>query len=338
MPTGLLPILPPEDFWSRQTNAQKFSFDFAPFGAPTEITSNRPEALVAAQLSSRRFSRIVEPGGRAMRIQIVVNESETALVPDDLPERIVYSGLEDWITLSAGKWGHAFGNLQSRRALIFLSPALAENIRIVSRYFIDHYILNFLFTEWAMLHASCVLDPPGRRLIMLVGAHNTGKSTTALRLTRAGYPFLADGMVLMCLSHGRLVVGGYPIGEVKLREDVLAQFPEYSGEAVRVREHAKSVVDLRAVHPERLAESLIVPTSMQLCIIEPGLRPFTDVSPLTPPQAIEAIAPNTVYWNYPAQLVHNTDILHYVLRTATLYRVKLSPDPVEIVTTLSSLT
>ena len=39
-----------------------------------------------------------------------------------------------------------------------------------------------------------------------------------------------------------------------------------------------------------------------------------------------------------AQLAHNTDILHYILRTASLYRVRLSADPVEIVTTLSSLT
>src|SRR6185503_11902675 len=164
---------------------------------------------------------------------------------DDLPERLVYSGVAEWIMLSAGKWGYAFGNLQTRHAMVVLSPELAANVRAVSRYFIDHYILNFLFTEWAMLHASCVLDPTGRRLIMLVGAHNSGKSTTALCLARAGYPFLADGMVLIRVLHGRAVVGGYPVGEVKLRDDALAQFPEYSGDKVRVREHTKTVVDLR---------------------------------------------------------------------------------------------
>jgi hypothetical protein len=189
-----------------------------------------------------------------------------------------------------------------------------------------------------MLHASCVLDPTGRRLIMLVGAHNSGKSTTALCLARAGYPFLADGMVLVRVLHGRAVVGGYPVGEVKLREDALGQFPEYSGDKVRVREHTKTVVDLRAVQPDRLAESMIVPTSLQLCLLERGTRPVTDVLPISPQEALEAIAPNTIYWNYPAQLAHNSDILHYVLRTATLYRVRLSADPVEIVTTLSSLT
>lgn len=47
-PLSLPPIFPPEDFWSRQHNAQKFSYEFAPLGTPTEITANDPVALLAA--------------------------------------------------------------------------------------------------------------------------------------------------------------------------------------------------------------------------------------------------------------------------------------------------
>src|SRR5262249_132670 len=150
--------------------------------------------------------------------------------------------------------------------------------------------LNFLFSEWAMLHASCVLDPKGRRLIMLVGDHNMGKSTTALRLTRAGYPFLTDGMVLLRGRNNRFVVGGYPIGVVKLRDDVLGLFPEYNGERVQVREHTKTVVDLRAVHSDRLAESLMVPTNIQLCFIERGQSAATEATPLPPHDAFDLVA------------------------------------------------
>ncbi len=152
-PLSLFPVLPGEDFWARQSNAQKFSYDFAPFGVPTEITANDPVALTAAQLSAPRFSRIVQPGGATIRIQIVVRKGFSSPVPDNLPDRLTYSGLGDWITLSAGEWGQAFGNLQTRQALITLAPTLAAESRLLSRYFIDHYILNFLFGEWAMLHA-----------------------------------------------------------------------------------------------------------------------------------------------------------------------------------------
>ncbi len=337
MPTDFPPIIPSEDFWSRQANAQKFSFEFAPFGVPTEITANDPAALTAAQLSSRRFSRIVEPSGQAIRIQIVVCDGKPTPLPDDLPERLMYSGVGDWITVSAGERGHGFANLQTRQAFIFLSPTLAADARLVSRYFIDHYILNFLFTEWAMLHASCVLDPTGRRVIMLMGAHHSGKSTTALRLARAGYPFLSDGMVLMRLRNARLVVGGYPVGEVKLRNDALSLFPEYRGETVQVREHQKTVVDLRAVHPDRLAESLVVPSAVQLCVVELGMHPATDAMQVSASAIVGDVTASTVYWNTPSQLEHNTAALHHLLRHATLYRLRLSDNPAEIVATMDNL-
>lgn len=331
------PLLPPEDFWSRQTNAQKFSFEFAPLGVPTEITANDPAVLAAVHWSSRRFSRAAESSGQAHRIQIVARAGEPTLLPGDLPDRLAYSGVGDWITLSVGEWGHAFGNLQTRRALILLSPSLAADARFVSRYFIDHYILNFIFAEWAMLHASCVLDPTCRRLILLVGGHNSGKSTTALHLARAGYFFLADGMALMRLNSAGFIVGGYPVGEVKLRDDVLAHFPEYTGEAVRVREHQKTVVDLRAVHPDRLVESLVAPTALQLCLVERSGRPATEAAKVSASAVVDDVAANTVYWDYPLRLEHNTAALNHLLCNASLYRLRLGADPAEIVAIMDNL-
>ncbi len=332
MPT---PITPPEDFWSRQSNAQKFSFDFAPFGVPAEITANDPVALTAAQLSARRFSRATEPGGKNIHLQIVVGKQATAPVPDDLPERLAYSGLGDWITVSAGEWGHGFANLQTRTALVFLSPALAAEARLVSRYFIDHYLLNFLIAEWAMLHASCVLDPAGKHLILMVAPHNTGKSTTALHLLRTGYSFLADGIALIQLRSGRLIVGGYPVGEVKLRDDALASFPEYAGESVKVREHRKTVVNLRAAHPAQMADALFAPSQVHLCFVEQGAA--SSVAPLAREAAPALLAANTIYWDEPARLEHNTATLHHLLQIATLHQLTIGPDPSDIVAAMEAL-
>lgn len=336
--TDLIPIIPAEDFWSRQANAQEYSFNFTAFGISTEITANEPEILAAAHLSAGRFSQATEVGGQPSQIQFVVTQATCPPVPADLPERLVYSGLGEWISLSAGEWGHGFANLQTRRAIVFLSPALAAETRLVSRYFIDHYVLNFILTEWAMLHASCVLDARRQRLIIMVAPHNTGKSTTALRLLRAGYSFLADGMALFRSQAGCFKIGGYPIGEVKLRDDVLSLFPHYQGETVQVREQRKTVVNLRAVHPDRLVEQVIVPACVQLCFIERAVeaRP-TQVEAITVAEALPILAANTVYWNEAPQLVHNSAAIHALLGQADLYRLQVNLSLDDIVTTLDQL-
>jgi hypothetical protein len=338
-------FIPSEDFWSRRANAQKFSFEFAPLGTTTMITANDPAGLAAVSLSAKRFAVRSDDFSRQSatevattnKIQIVVGRQVTAPVPEDLPERLVYSGVGDWLTVSAGEWGHAFANLQSLISNLFLSPALAAETRIVSRYFVDHYLLNFLLREWAMLHASCVTDADRKTLIIMVAPHNTGKSTTALHLLRAGYHFLADGMALLKLREERLVVGGYPVGEVKLRDDVLAAFPDYAGEAVKVREHRKTVVDLRLAHPTGVIESLVMPDKLHLCFVERGERAESKVAPLEPTTARELLRANTVYWDYAPRLAHNTAALTHLLGIAGLHRLQIGSDPDRIASIMESL-
>lgn len=327
-----------EDFWSRQANAQTHTFEFAPFGMPVIITANRPEPLeTAIRLSAERFSEAGRLEGQVIRLQLVVDDRTSGPAPYDLPDRLRYQGVGEWISLSAGEWGHGFANLAMGEAVIFLSPALAEKPRLVSRYFIDHYLLNFVLTRWAMLHASCVLDPHRKRLILMIAPHNTGKSTTALHLLRAGYHLLADGMALFRQEGPAFVAGGYPIGEVKLRDDVLARFPEYGGFPVRVREHRKTVVCLRTTHPDRIIETVIVPSSVQLCFVERGKPAQTDVIPLSPDEAWTGIMANTVYWDEPARLAPHTGPLQALLRIARVYRLKIGSDPAGIIAAIGGL-
>jgi hypothetical protein len=326
-----------EDFWSRQANAQTVSFEFAPLGMPAKISANQPEVLAAARLSAGRFSQAAESNGQTMRIQIVVRSETTEPVPDDLPERLVYAGVGNWITVSAGVWGHGFANLDAREGVVLLSPALAAETRLVSRYFIDHYLLNFILIDWAMLHASCVLTPDRQRLVVMIGPHNAGKSTTALHLLRVGYHFLADGMALIKQTEAGFIVGGYPIGEVKLRDDVLTLFPEYTGEAVRVREDRKTVVNLRAAHSERLVEMLINPASIHLCLVERSGTRQTQIRPLSPAGIWPRLMVNTVYWAEPERLAHNIEALQALLRIAGLHRLELGTDVAGIVTALNEV-
>jgi len=322
----LPPLVPIEDFWLRQANAQRYSFECAPYGIPTEITANQPDVLEAARLSVQRYSTAAEPAGLAARIQIVVRPGRVVPLPEDLEGLLTYTGLGEWITLSAGAWGYGFANLRMRTAVVVLSPSLATDTRFVSRYFIDHYVLNFALTEWAMLHASCVLDAAGRNLVIMVATHNTGKSTTALRLARAGFRFLADGMAVLKSDPQGFIAGGYPIGEVKLRQDVLAWFPEYTGETVCVREQQKTILNLRAAHPEQVVESLVKPVSIHVCFVERHALSRTDVSEVELPEAARIIAANTAFWNEASQVRHNSAILNHLLQTASLHRLHLGDD------------
>ena len=56
--------------------------------------------------------------------------------------------------------------------------------------------------------------------------------------------------------------------QVKLGDDMLSLFPDYIGEVIWMREDRKTVVNLRAAHPERLAETLVKPAAIQLCFVE----------------------------------------------------------------------
>jgi DNA-directed RNA polymerase subunit F len=324
-------IVPSEDFWSRQANQQSELFECVPFGIPARITANQTDVLIAAQLSTGRFSRTDQTKAEPIAIKIVVRPGPDNPVPDDLPEQLVYSGVDDWISVSAGAWGHAFANLQSREAVLFLSERLAAKMRLVSRYFIDHYLLNFILLDWAMLHASCVLSPDGQQLIVMIAPHNTGKSTTALHLLRAGFHFLADGMALLRHTGDGFLVGGYPIGEVKLRDDVLDMFPEYSGQTVRVREHRKTVVDLRSAHANRVAETLLSPASIQLYFVERHAAAQAEIVPLDPNDVTSLLAENTIFWDTKSRLEVNSHTLQTLLRVANVYRLTIGTDTDSIV-------
>lgn len=335
--TDLPLILPAEDFWSRQANAQQHAFEFAAFDFTAHITANVSDVLAAARLSSGRFSRGAVALPEPLHIQIVVRHGQaTPALPADLTARLVYSGTGEWITVAAGEWGHGFANLDTRTACIFLSPALAADIRLVSRYFIDHYLLNFLLSRWTMLHASCVLAPGGQRLQALVAPHNTGKSTTALHLLRAGFAFLADGMLLFREIDGRLVFGGYPVGEVKLRDDVQALFPEYGGQSIQVREQHKAIVDLRAVHPGQLAETLLEPAQIQLYFMARHAGSQTQVAPITLAAVQDALAANTLYWDEPSRLARHNAHLRALLDGAQCYRLTIGADSDHIVAVMEA--
>ncbi|MFQ5408205.1 MAG: hypothetical protein ACE5FI_07275 [Anaerolineales bacterium] len=337
-PIVTLPV-PPNDFWSRKRNRQTHTVALEPLGMPTTISANDAAVLRAVELSAARFSRAVAPTPtRAARIRIVVrSEQNTEPVPSDLPARLVYSGVDEWITVTAGAWGHGFANLDTREAVVVLSGSLAVEPVFVSRYFIDHYLTNFLFDDWGMLHASGVLTADGARLLLLIAPHNTGKSTTALRLVRAGWRFLTDSMVLFQQSRGRRTFGGYPVNEVKLRDDVLALFPEYGGARVSVREHEKTLVNLRAAHAGSVIDEVFAPERTTLCFVAHGDDAGSRVESLPAQEVLPLLAENTAYWDEPERFALHAARLEQLAQSVPACCLIMGHDPEALMRTLETL-
>ena len=330
-------LSPSEDFWSRQHNEQRYTTEFAPLGMPAAVSCNDEKILAAVALSADRFSRAHSNkiGSQPCRIRIAVRETQATPLPDDLPSKLVYSGVGSSISISAGEWGHGFADLHTREAIIFIAPELAASSGLVSRYFVDHYLLNFLFAEWTMLHASAVYNIERKQLLLLIAPHNTGKSTTALRLLRAGHAFLADGMVLLRITEaGKFIVGGYPIGEVKIRDDMLAEFPEYSGPTVSLREQRKTVVNLRAAHPDQLAEELFEPEQIHLVFMERSSEPNSTAAPLELEDTLKRLGQNTLYWDKADRLEGNSVVLEQLAHSAQSRQLIMGTESAALIRTI----
>ncbi len=330
-------LIPAEDFWSRQHNEQRYSTELAPLGMLATVSCNDENILTTVALSEDRFSRAHSNkiGGQPCSIRIAVREAQAAPLSDDFSRKLVYSGVGSNISISAGEWGHGFADLHTREATIFIAPELAASSGLVSRYFVDHYLLNFLFVDWAMLHASAVYNIERKRLLLFIAPHNTGKSTTALRLLRAGHAFLADGMALLRLTDsGKFIVGGYPIGEVKLRDDMLADFPEYSGPTVSVCEQRKTVVNLRAAHPDQLAEELFEPEQIHLVFMERSSEPNSTTGPLALEDTLKRLGQNTLFWDKADRLESNSNVLGQLAHSAQSQRLIMGTEIAALIRTI----
>jgi hypothetical protein len=99
------------------------------------------------------------------------------------------------------------------------------------------------------------------------------------------------------------------------------------------------VVNLRAAHAAGIVEELVCPSAIHLCFVERERTVQTRLTPLSP-EAVEsslALADNTLYWDKPDRLAHNTAVLEALLRLANIYSLKIGTDPANIIATLDRI-
>ncbi len=329
-----------EDFWGRRDNEPRFAREFRVFGQTIRLTSNHERVLTAVDHCQPLYS-IASPVDREpFSIQIVMHAGPTdpGSVPDNLFDHIHYAGHADWLMLQLGRWGHAHVDLAAGHAVAVLSPQLAEQPDTVCTCLLNTVITNFFIAGgYGMLHASC-LYRDGHALL-LMAPHNTGKSTTALRLALAGYPLLSDSMIFLADHAGELRLLGFPVGRVKLREDVVPAFPHVHPllSPEPVRDEVKHSFDLRDLNPDLVHEEAVSPATVDLCLLKRGDSAHTSLERATQTEVDEAVMRNSLFYDTAAVWERNLAVIEQLLDRASFYHLSIGSDGDHLVETVAQL-
>jgi hypothetical protein len=315
-----------EDFWQRRTNRLQYEKEVTIFGHQLGVQSNVAELLTAVTHLSPLYSQSAHEKRPLGQIELVVQPSRHAPgpVPDGLMQQITCSGSDDWLMIRLGSWGVAHLDLKRRRGTAVLTPELAARPDLVTQCLLHTLVLNLIIAQgYGMLHASCLLRD-GVALLLLA-PHNTGKSTTALRLALAGYPLLTDSMVFV----DETGLHGFPIGTIKLRADMVAHFPACQPflQPELVRNETKYRLDLRQMGAELVWETAVQPQKVILCLLSRHDSAESVVADVSEAAVTQAILNNSLYVDQPHVWRQNMTHLRELLLGGTAVRLTIGTDP-----------
>jgi len=212
----------------------------------------------------------------------------------------------------------------------------------VARYVCDYFCLHILMRTRAPglmghLHAS-TLFRDGRALL-LVGGHNSGKSTTALRLMLRGWQLLTDSNTFVRWWDQGVELLGYCVGQVRLRADVLQLFPELHGRGRirRIGGETKTVLNLREDLPSGLLEESIWPQETVVCQVQRTAAAQTHIRPVDATEMLERIWPEAAFADEPGI----NDGIHLavgrLLAQSRCYQLELGENPHQAVEAIEAL-
>jgi hypothetical protein len=315
-----------EDFWSRRLNAPKYEQTIRVLGHAVIVCSNHPGVLESATIAERLYSSAPWIDEPPWHITLIVHDARRAAgsPPERLIDRLHYAGADDWLSIGLDSWGHCFVDMARGDAHAILSSELADNPALVAEVLLNTILTNFLTRHgYAMLHASALVK--GDRILLLMGPHGAGKSTTALRFALNGYKLLSDSMVYVGEHAGALWMGAFPVGRIKLRKDMLDQFPALAGEAKLepVRDETKHRLEMDHLAPERTCLEMVPVDRVELCLLERWDKSFTRVDPLSQSELWPQIMVNSLHYDNPAIWRKNLRTVGLLLERARVHRLRI---------------
>jgi len=329
-----------EDFWSRRTNAPTYEKIIHVFGQSVVFDSNHEKVLEAAALAEQMYSTWKVRGDAAWHVHLTFYNSDPAPAPP--PERLIdlvhYAGAEDWLSIDLRKWGHCFVDMQRGEAHAILSSSIAEHPRLVCQVLLNTILNNFATRHgYSMLHASALVKDG--HILVLQAPHGTGKSTTALRLLLNGYQLLSDSQIYLYEDKGELWMGGFPIGRIRLRADMLPLFPVLAAEAQieAVRNETKHRVDLMRVDPALTRREMMRVQHVEFCLLERWDKSESRLEPLSEEELWPQIMVNSLHYDTAELWKENLRRVDLLLRRANLHRLRIGTSEDEIIKTVNQL-
>jgi hypothetical protein len=329
-----------EDFWSRRVTVPKYEKSIGVFGERVVFDSNHKNVLEAAAFAEQMYSAWEPRGESFWRVHLTVHDLETS--PPPPPERLIdlvhYAGADDWLSIDLREWGHCFVDMKRCEAYAVLSSSIAENPRLVCQVLLNTILNNFATRHgYSMLHASALLKDED--ILVLQAPHGTGKSTTALRLLLNGYQLLSDSQIYLYEDHGALWIGGFPIGRIRLRADMLPRFPVLAAEAQTepIRNETKHRVDLMRVDPTLTRGEMIRVQRVEFCLLERWNKFESTLEPLSEEDLWPEIMVNSLHYDTPELWNENLRRVNLFLRHANLHRLHIGTSEDEILKTVNQL-
>jgi len=329
-----------EDFWSRRANKPAYEKTIRVFGHPVIFDGNHEKVLESAAFAEQMYSTLDSQDEAIWRVHLTVHDADTA--PSPPPERLVdlvhYAGSDDWLSIDLSAWGNCFVDMKRGEAFAVISSSLAEQPEQVSLVLTNTILTNFITRHgYSMLHASALVK--GDHILLLQAPHGTGKSTTALRLLLNGYQLLSDSMVYLGEKDGELWMGGFPVGRIKLRTDMLPLFPALAAQAQAepVRNETKHRVDLMKVDPQLTRREMMRIRRVEFCLLERWDRFETQLEPLSEEELWSEIMVNSLHYDTPELWNENLRRIEQLLRHANLHRLRIGTSEADILKTVSQL-
>jgi hypothetical protein len=329
-----------EDFWSRRVNTPAYEKTIHVFGQRVLFASNQETILEAATLAEQMYSswRLREEPG--WRVYLTVHDPDPA--PPPPPERLIdlvhYAGAEDWLSIGLREWGNCIVDMKRGEAHAVLASSLAEHPQLVCQVLLNTILNNFATRHgFSMLHASALVKDED--ILVLQAPHGTGKSTTALRLLLNGYQLLSDSQIYLAERDEALWMGGFPIGRIKLRTDMLPLFPALASRAQTepVRNETKHRVDLTRVDPALTRAEMIAVQQVNFCLLERWDRPESKLDSLAEDELWPEIMVNSLHYDTSELWTENLRRVNLLLRKAKLHRLRIGTSEARIIETVNTL-
>jgi hypothetical protein len=328
-----------EDFWSRRANAPKYERIIHIFGHPVIFDGNHEKVLESAALAEEMYSNSDSQQDPSWRVHLTVRSApQVAPPPERLIDLVHYTGSDDWLSIDLLEWGHCFVDLKRGEARAVLSSSFAEKPELVCLVLINTILTNFLTRHgYSMLHASALVKE--ENILLLQAPHGTGKSTTALRLLLNGYKLLSDSMVYIGERNNQLWMGGFPIGRIKLRADMLPLFPALAAKAETepVRNETKHRVELKRVDPALACPQMIPIRRVEYCLLERWDKSESQIESLNEDELWPQIMVNSLHYDTPEMWNENLRRIELLLKHANLHRLHIGTSEGDIIRTVNGL-